>query len=774
MERMQSADSFRQSVRSPRTGLTLLVAIQICLVLVGCLRDPNVRKQKFMEQGDRYFAQEKYPEALLTYERAVQIDARLVAAHYGIAKCHLKMSSWASAFQELQRTIDLEPQNWPAHLDLGQLYLAGGRAPEARDEAKSILQNNPGHIRALILYSDAAAQLGDLKFALQEAGEAVDKAPEDPTVYLNMAGIQQRAGLLQGAEANLVKAQKLSPNSTIPNLALGNLYASQKRWADAEGEFRTAIAITPKDPAPRAALANLYVAQGRADLAENVLIEAKAQLANDPAAYPMLGAFYLTRGENPKALTEFASLAKDHPDDLRVRKSYAQLLIIDRRFDEAAKLTDEILKKSPQDADGLILKGEVLLHNEKLDEALQVLQQAVRGAPSNPVGHYQLGMAHLAKANINQAENEWREAVRLSPNLAEAWVALGGSATQRHDWTALQAIAEQLKKTTPTIDGYLFHATARINQGDPAGAEADLNELIRLRPQSPLGYNKLGQLRASQKRWDEALNFYREALKRSPDFLEATQGIVDVNFRRGKPTEGLQFLASQIDAHPNNAPLYLLQGESYLGNKQLPEAEHSLSLCLQIDQQNAAGFALLGRVQQAMGKQSEAIANYQRAIAIAPKNAGLYTSLGASFEAQGNWKGAQSAYEQALAIQPGEPLTANNLAYLMLEHDGNVNVALTLAQAARRELPNVPNSADTLGWAYFHNGAYSMAAQQFEDAVKAAPSNATYHYHLGITYQKLNDPKRARKELEKSINLDPKAPSAEKASRVLGELSGTT
>jgi len=78
-----------------------------------------------MEQGDRYFAQEKYPEALLTYERAVQIDARLVAAHYGIAKCHLKMSSWASAFQELQRTIDLEPQNWPAHLDLGQLYLAG-------------------------------------------------------------------------------------------------------------------------------------------------------------------------------------------------------------------------------------------------------------------------------------------------------------------------------------------------------------------------------------------------------------------------------------------------------------------------------------------------------------------------------------------------------------------------------------------------------------------------------------------------------------------------
>jgi Flp pilus assembly protein TadD len=772
MERPQPFDSSKYSVRSPRTGLTVLVAVQVCLVLVGCFRDPNVRKQKFMDQGNRYFAREKYSEALLTYERAVQIDARFTAAHYGIAKCHLKMSSWAAAFQELQRTVDLEPQNWPAHLDLGQLYLAGGRAPEARDEAKLILQSDPGRVRALILYSDAEAQLGNLKFALQEAGEAIDKAPADAIVYVNMAAIQQRAGLLQDAETSLVKAQKLSPNSTVPNLALGSLYASQKRWADAEGEFRKAIGTTPKDPAPRAALANVYVAEGRADLAENVLIEAKVQLANDPAAYPMLGTFYLTRGDNPKALTEFASLAKDHPDDLRVRKSYAQLLILDGRIDEAANLTDEILKRTPQDADGLILKGEVLLHKEKPDEALQVLQQAVKGAATNPVGHYQLGMANLAKGSVNQAESEWREAVRLNPNLTDAWIALGGSATQRRDWTALEAIAEQLKKTTPTADSYLFHATARINQGDVAGAEADLKELVRLRPQSPLGYNKLGQLRMQQKRWDEAQNFYREALKRSPDFLEATQGLVEIDFRRRKAAEGLQFLASQISAHRNNAALYLLQGEFYLRNKQPIDAEHSLSLCVQMDQQNAPGFALLARIQQDMGKTAEAIANYQHAIAIAPKNAALYASLGASLEAQGNWQAAQNAYQQALAIEPGEPLAANNLAYLMLEHNGNVNVALTLAQTARRGLPSLPNSADTLGWAYFQNGAYTMAAQQFEEAVKASPSNPTYRYHLGVTYQKLNDPKRARQELEKSISLDPKAPSAEKASHVLGELSG--
>jgi hypothetical protein len=58
-----------------------------------------------------------------------------------------------------------------------------------------------------------------------------------------------------------------------------------------------------------------------------------------------------------------------------------------------------------------------------------------------------------------------------------------------------------------------------------------------------------------------------------------------------------------------------------------------------------------------------------------------------------------------------------------------------------------------------------------EEDVKGAPSNATYRYHLGMIFQKLNDTKRARSEFEKSIR-DPNAASAEKASRALGEPFG--
>src|SRR6266849_2108697 len=756
-----------------RIALLVGVLMPLCLGLLGCLRDPNVRKQKFMEQGDRYFAQEKFPEALLTYGRALQIDPKFAAAHYKVAKCQLKLANWASAFQELQRSTDLEPQNLPAHLDLGQLYLAGGRPPDARDQAQLILKSDAQNLDAQILLSEADAQLGNLKDALREGADAVNLSPNNASVYLNLANIQQKASDFQDATANFQKAEALSPASPDAPIALGNLYQSQKRWDDAEKAFRRAIAIAPKNPTPRAALAAMYVVNGRGASAEKVLQEAKAELRDNPAASRMLGDYYLSLGDSAKALAEFASISKDHPEDLKIRKSYIQLLILTHQIDEASKLTAEILKKFPQDAEALILNGQILLQNGKYQDALQTLQLGVKSDPANPVGHFQLGMAFLALGNVNQAESQWRDAVQLRPTLTDAWVALGTSAAQRRDWSNLESISVQLKKISPqSPGGYLFHATARFNQGGAVTAEADLNQLLQGTPESPMGYAKLGQLRAAQKRWNEAERLYQEALKRAPDYSDAVQGMVDLDLRRGRSADALLFIQAQIERDPNNAALYVLQGQSYLQEKRLVDAERSFSHCTEIDKQNLNGFILLGQVEHAQGHSTEAIASYQRAISIAPNNAGLYTTLGVTYEGLGNWQEAQTAYQRALALEPEQALAANNLAYLLFEHGGNVNMALTLAQTARRGLPDVPNSADTLGWAYFQNGAYSVAVDLLEKAVKGAPTNATYRFHLGATYQKLHDLGRARTEFEKSIHLDPNAPSAEKASRALSELSG--
>jgi tetratricopeptide (TPR) repeat protein len=738
----------------------------------GCSLDPNVRKQKFFAQGNRSFEQGNYPEALIFYGRALQIDPRFPDAHYKMARCYLNQGSWAAGYQELQRTIDLQPENWPAQLDLGQLLLAANKAQEAKDRALLILHGNSQHADAQMLLANSDAVLGNLKVAVEEANEATEMAPGLAAVFITLASIQMRAGALADAESNLKKAKSVDPASIVPMMMLGAFCQQQSRWEEAEREFASALNLAPKDATPRAALAGLYVSQGRDSLAEKILVEAKEQLDN-PAGYRMLGDYYLSRGENIKALQEFAALVAEHQSDFGVRKTYIQLLILNHQIEEAAQLNEEILKKSPQDTEARIFTGQIELQQRKLDQAVQTFKVALKNAPENAMGHFQLGLAFQEKGDSNQAESEWREALRLRPTFSEAWQALGTSATRRGEWKALESIGDQLKRIAPRFgEGYLFHATARVNQGDASGAEADLNQLLLIAPQRGIGYVKLGQLRLSQKRWNEAETFFREGLREDSNSLEAVQGLVSLDLHRRNPSEALRLILAQIERRPADAGLYLLLGETRLQNKQPDEAEKALARAVEIDKQNVNALVLLAQVELTRGSDDQAISNYKRAIDLAPNMPQLQVALGGLYEKQGNWEAAQLVYQKALAIEPDNPFAANNLAYLMLEHDGNANVAVTLAQTARRGLPNVPNSADTLGWAYLQIGAYSVAAPLLENAVKSAPSNATYRYHLGLTYQKLNDLERARTEFEKSIRLDPKGPSAEKASRALSELSG--
>jgi Tfp pilus assembly protein PilF len=62
-----------------------------------------------------------------------------------------------------------------------------------------------------------------------------------------------------------------------------------------------------------------------------------------------------------------------------------------------------------------------------------------------------------------------------------------------------------------------------------------------------------------------------------------------------------------------------------------------------------------------------------------------------------------------------------------------------------------------------------LAIPYLEDAVRAEPSNALFHYHLGAAYQHQN-PGKARDELTRALTLDPNFPAAADAKTILGGL----
>ena len=131
------------------------------------------------------------------------------------------------------------------------------------------------------------------------------------------------------------------------------------------------------------------------------------------------------------------------------------------------------------------------------------------------------------------------------------------------------------------------------------------------------------------------------------------------------------------------------------------------------------------------GAVDQARTHFRAAIDANPSSLSNYMSLELLSERQGNWEEAKKLCEKAHQIDPASPFIANNLAYLYLEHGGDLNVAYRRAWTARQKDPESPVPADTLGWAYYKLGSPQAAVTQLTDSVKKAPRNPAYQYQRG-------------------------------------------
>jgi tetratricopeptide (TPR) repeat protein len=769
-----------------RSGVVRLsvIILAIPLLFTGCSRDPNVRKQKYLESGDRYFAKGKYREAAIQYSNALQVDPRFAGAHYQLGETYLKLGDSQRAFQELSRSVDLAPDNYRAHIDLANLLVTarnpdGSANEDYMKQAKIHLDllnaKEPNNPEVLEAWADYYAGENNLAAAMQEMQKGIAADPSRSESYLNLALLQLRSNLADQAEANFKKACQIDPKAMNAELALGGFYQSRNRLAEAEQQFKHAIEIAPKDPAPREALVRLYMVEGKSADAEALLKQAKQDLSDTSEGYRILGDYYYASGNLDKATAEYASLYSDHPRDLVVKRNYIQLLILKNQLDQATKLNDEVLKANPHDVDALVYRGQIRLRKADAEGAVDALQQALKNDSSNGVAHYQLGIAFDMQHNEERAESEWRQAVTLRPDLTDAQRALAQLEVRRGDVDGLAATAQQIIVGAPYApDGYLMKAMAEMAHQNFGAAQQDLAKAMSVAPQSPAPYVQMGNLFQLQKHYGEAVKSYQQALDKDPSSTDALQGMMNVYLVQKQADQAIAAARAQVAKSPNTGGFYDLLGSALFEKKDFAGAESAFRKAVELDGDNSDALLKLGQVQVAQGSVDKALLLYQQSIKDHPREIAFYILAGEMYESQKNWEQAKAMYQKALEIQPDNPRASNNLAYLLLQQGGNVDMALAMAQTARRGMPDSSNAADTLGWAYFQKGVYQSAIDMFQEALRlgekrGVSDDPTVHYHLGLAYQKVNQPGEARQQLERALKIDPNNSDARKA---LSELRG--
>src|SRR5271157_2796728 len=167
-----------------KSYIVLIVMTVLLAVLVGCTRNPDAAKRKYVESGMKYMDEKKYDSAVIQFKKALQIDPRWAEAQYALGQAELAQQHWVAAFKEFSVAVDQDPNHVKAHLALGTMWWQARKYTEAEENARFVVEHDPNNNGYMLL--------GNVLLGQKKAQEAIDmytKAatikPNDPGAYLN-------------------------------------------------------------------------------------------------------------------------------------------------------------------------------------------------------------------------------------------------------------------------------------------------------------------------------------------------------------------------------------------------------------------------------------------------------------------------------------------------------------------------------------------------------------------------------------------------------------
>jgi Flp pilus assembly protein TadD len=151
----------------------------------------------------------------------------------------------AEAVEHYLKAIELAPDFYPAHNNLGSAYLNKADFEGARRQFEQVTRLNQGDAAAYFNLSNVYMLTGKLAEAQQYLGEGMRREPDSALGQFLLGSLNMRTGKYQEAEGALRRAVQLSPVMTQARLQLVNLLLKLGRNAEAKAELHGFIDAFP-------------------------------------------------------------------------------------------------------------------------------------------------------------------------------------------------------------------------------------------------------------------------------------------------------------------------------------------------------------------------------------------------------------------------------------------------------------------------------------------------------------------------------------------------
>lgn len=632
--------------------------------------------------------------ALTDAQRAVELNADNDNAIALLASIYRQTGDHQAALALLNGALERRPDNSELRQVLAQLYLQLGDRAAAESELRAVIRLNPTEQRyrydlALFLLSEK--QVGKAEMVLRDAVAAEPDATEPKLALAEFLATQRSREL---AERELKAFIAAEPDRGDLRLGLGRFYERGGESALAESVYRELIERDSDSIAASAArnrIAAIQIGAGKLDQAQSLLAEVLEDNPRDNDALVLRANVALARHDPSAAVSDLRAVLRDQPTSTVILRALARAHWQNGEPALAEENYRRAVELNPGDIDARLELGQFLAQRGETQRAVTLLERVVNDAPQNVAARESLFRAQVSAQQWDDAHRTAENIKLLRPDQALGFYFAGLAEEGRGRLDDSRREYQRALELQPDgAEPLAALVRVLLQQGKSDAAVARLQSVIDGYPQNAVARNLLGEVYLAQKKPNDALREFEQAIARASGWWVPYRGAALAQLAAGNFDAGIR---------------------AY---------ERGLRAAV-ADSGKAALWIDLAAVYERQQRPNDAIRSYEELLKLDPGSTLAVNNLAMLLV---TYRSDQASLDRARDL------------------------------TARFASATDPALLNTQGWVKYKRGEFEAALPLLAQAVEKAPDSPLMRFHLGMAQYRVGQLTDARGNLEHALQSD--------------------
>ena len=296
---------------------------------------------------------------------------------------------------------------------------------------EELRQTQPDRVEARTNLGVALARAVRYGDAVVQYNEALQRAPDNPSILLDLALAWYKQAAFDKAAAGLEHLRGMHPESSQSLYLLADCYLRLGRNLDVVALLQPVYDADPHDRAVDFALGTALIRAGQIQRGE-VIIDQVAKTGSQNEVDLLTGAAQLAAHDSKAAAITIHKALEAAPDLPGAWSLYGRALLDSGDREGARTAFQWALQADPNDFEANLYLGGMLRYDGSIAESAPYLEKARMLRPTSMESRFQIGLLNVARGRLEDALSDLEQVERQSPDFKEVHVQLAALYARLH------------------------------------------------------------------------------------------------------------------------------------------------------------------------------------------------------------------------------------------------------------------------------------------------------------------------------------------------------